>query len=558
MNYKSLPTFIAWRFYLLLSVIILAAMGLLWRVFDLAVLDRHFLQREGDERVLRLVSTPAFRGMIVDRNGSPLAVSTRVYSIWMNPQEFAPSTKEAKALAGMLAISSNQIYTLIEKNKKSKKEFVYLKRGQPPAMAEEIKALHLRGLHTQEEYRRFYPEGEVVAHVIGFTNIDDRGQEGLELAYNNWLAGEPGKKWVVKDRLGRIISNVRVMQDQRPGHDLQLSIDRRIQYLAYRELLRGVAENKAQSASAVVLDAKTGEILAMVNVPSYNPNNRPDKLGERLRNRAVTDSFEPGSTVKPFGISMALESKKITPNTLINTSPGWVKVGRNIVRDHESNAWLSVADIIKKSSNVGVTKIMLNQSPDAYWNLMNNAGFGQQTEVTFPGEQMGSLTHHHPWGQFVYATMTIGYGLSATTLQLARAYLTFTNDGAIKPVSLLKIDAAPKGKQIIEPAVVKQMNAMLEEVVQKGGTAPVVNVPGYRIAAKTGTAHIASNGGYLRNHYNSSFVGFAPVSNPRIIIAVMVSDPQGKTYYGGYVSGPIFSRIMEGTLRLMNVQPDNL
>ncbi len=558
MNHKSLPTFIAWRFYVLLSVIVLAAVGLSWRVFDLAILNRHFLQREGDERVLRLVNTPAFRGMIVDRNGSPLAVSTRVFSVWMNPQEFAPSTKEAADLAGLLGMTSNQIYSLIEKSKKSKKEFVYLKRGQAPSVAGSIKSLHLRGLHTQEEYRRFYPEGEVVAQVVGFTNIDDKGQEGLELAYNNWLAGEPGKKWVIKDRLGRIISNVQVVQDQRPGNDLQLSIDRRIQYLAYRELLRGVAENKARSASAVVLDAKTGEILAMVNVPSYNPNNRPAKMGDQLRNRAVTDTFEPASTVKPFGVSLALESKKITPNTLFDTAPGWFRIGKNVVRDHESNAWLSVTDIIKKSSNVGVSKIMLGQSPDAYWNLMNSAGFGQPTEVTFPGEQSGSLEHHNPWGQFVYATMTIGYGLSVTTLQLARAYLTFANEGRVKPVSLLRVDKEPQGKQIIEPAVVKQMNTMLEEVVQKGGTAPVVNVPGYHIAAKTGTAHIATTGGYMRNHYNNTFVGFAPVSNPRIVIAIMVSDPQGKTYYSGYVTGPIFSRIMEGTLRLLNVPPDDM
>ena len=558
MNHKSRPTFIAWRFYLLIAIVVLAAGGLCWRVFDLSILDRHFLQREGDERVLRMVSTPAFRGMIVDRNGSPLAVSTRVYSIWMNPQEFAPSTKEAATLAKVLELKSKKIYTLIEKNKKSKREFVYLKRGQPPALAANVKALQLRGLHTQEEYRRYYPEGEVTAHVVGFTNIDDRGQEGFELAYKDWLAGEPGKKWVIKDRLGRIISDVQVVQDQRAGHDLVLSIDRRIQYLAYRELLKGVAENKARSASAVVLDARTGEILAMVNVPSYNPNNRPANMGDKLRNRAVTDTFEPASTVKPFGVSLALASHKISPATLIDTSPGWVRIGKNIVRDHESNAWLSVADIIKKSSNVGVAKIMLNQSPNAYWSLMNDAGFGQMTEVGFPGEQSGSLVHHNPWGQFVYATMTIGYGLSVNTLQLARAYLVFANQGKSLPVSLLRTDKIPQGKPVLNPAVVKQMTTMMEEVVQKGGTAPIVNVPGYRIAAKTGTAHIASGGVYLKHSYNSVFVGIAPISNPRLVIVVMISDPQGKQYYGGYVSGPVFSHIMEGTLRLLDVPPDDL
>lgn len=558
MNYKSQPTFIAWRFYLLLAVILLAVSGLMWRVFDLAVLDQHFLLREGDERVLRMESTPAFRGMIVDRNGSPLAISTRVYSVWINPQEFSPSVKEAIAIAKLLKLKSSKIHSLAAKNKKQKREFVYLKRGQAPAIASAAKALKVKGLYTQEEYRRFYPEGEVTAHVIGFTNVDDKGQEGLELAYNDWLAGDPGKKWVIKDRLGRTISNVKEVQSQRPGHDLVLSIDRRIQYLAYRELLQGVTENVARSGSAVVLNAKTGEILAMVNVPSYNPNNRPSRMGELQRNRAVTDTFEPASTVKPFGVSLALESKKISPSTMIDTYPGWVKIGKNIVRDHESNAWLSVADIIKKSSNVGVAKIMMGQSPDAYWALMNKAGFGELTEIGFPGEQRGSLVHHNPWGQFVYATMTIGYGLSVTTLQLARAYLIFANQGISYPISLLRVDKLPVGKPVLNPAVVKQMTGMMEEVVQKGGTAPIVNVPGYRIAAKTGTAHIASGGGYLRNNYNSSFVGIAPMSNPQLVIAVVINDPHGKFYYGGYVSGPVFSRIMEGALRILDVPPDDL
>ncbi len=558
MNYKSRPTFIAWRFYLLLSLIVIAAAGLVWRVFDLAILDSHFLLHQGDERVLRQVSTPAFRGMIVDRNGSPLAISTRVYSIWMNPEEFAPSVSEAQALAKLLGTTSKKIYALIEKNKKLKREFVYLKRGQAPTVAAQIKALHAHGLHTQEEYRRYYPEGEVVAHVVGFTNVDDHGQEGLELAYNDWLSGEPGKKWVIKDRLGRIISDVQVVQNERPGHDLVLSIDRRIQYLAYRELLRGVTENQAHSGSAVVLDAKTGEILAMVNAPSYNPNNRPAKLGEVLRNRAVTDAFEPGSTIKPFSVSLALASKKFTPNTAIDTNPGWMRVGRNIVRDHENCHVLTITEIIKKSSNVGIAKIMLTLSPNAFWQLLSNAGFGELTEVAFPGEQTGSLIKHNPWGQFVYATMTFGYGLSTNTLQLARGYMIFAHQGQRIPVSLLRVDKAPVGQQVIDPKIVKQVLTMMEAVVSKGGTAEVVSVPGYRIAGKTGTAQLAAGGGYQAHHYTSSFVGIAPMSDPRIVIAVVVNDPLGKQHYGGYVSGPVFSRIMEGTLRLLDVPPDDV
>jgi cell division protein FtsI (penicillin-binding protein 3) len=557
-NYKTRPTFIAWRFYLLLSIILIAAAGLVYRVFDLAILDRHFLQREGDERVLRMVSTPAFRGMIVDRNGSPLAISTRVYSLWMNPQEFSPSQKEVRAVAKLLDMPPSKIYALIEKHKKSKHEFVYLKRGQAPSIAAEIKAMHLQGLHTQEEYRRFYPEGEVVAHVVGFTNIDDKGQEGLELAYNDWLAGEPGKKWVIKDRLGRIISDVGVVQTERPGHDLVLSIDRRIQYLAYRELLKGVTENQAQSGSVVVLDAKSGEILAMVNAPSYNPNNRPGNVSQMLRNRAMTDTFEPGSTIKPFSISLALASKKITPQTMIDTTPGWMRVGKNIVKDHQSIGLVSVSEIIQKSSNVGVAKIMLNFSPNAFWQLMNSLGFGESTETAFPGEQNGSLVHHNPWGQFVYATMTFGYGMSANTLQLAHAYTVFANAGKIIPVSFLRVEKAPAGKQVIAPKVVDQIVAMMETVVGKGGTAQIVKVPGYRIAAKTGTSKIAGVGGYKGHHYTSSFVGIAPISNPRVVIVVVINDPQGKQYYGGYVSGPVFSQIMEGALRILDVPPDDL
>lgn len=558
MNYKSRPSFIAWRFYLLLSVILLAVSGLIFRIFDLAILDQRFLQREGDERVLRMENTPAFRGMIVDRNGAPLAVSTRVYSVWMNPQDFAPSFKEAQGLAKTLGMTSKQIYGLIGKNKKLKREFIYLKRGIAPPVASTIKAMHLHGLYTQEEYRRFYPEGEVTAHVVGFTNIDDKGQEGLELAYNNWLAGEPGKRWVIKDRLGRIISNVKSVQEQRPGHDLVLSIDRRIQYLAYRELIRGVSENQARSGSAIVLDAKTGEILAMVNAPSFNPNNRQSKVAEAQRNRAITDTFEPGSTIKPFSMAVALNSKKFTPDTLVDTEPGWMRVGKNVVRDHNNNHVISMTDIIKKSSNVGVAKIMLTLPPDTFWQLLSNSGFGASTEVNFPGEQAGSLVHHNPWGQFVYATMTFGYGLSVTALQLGRAYTMLAHNGVRIPVSLLRVDAPPQGTQVIDPAVVKKLIAMMEAVIQKGGTGQTVNVPGYRIAVKTGTAKIAGVGGYKQRRYASSIVGIAPVSDPRLVIVVVISEPHGKLYYGGDVSGPVFSRIMESTLRILDISPDDL
>lgn len=548
--------FIAWRFYLLFAIITLAAVGLLWRVFDLAILDQHFLRQQGDERVLRLVSTPAFRGMIVDRNGFPLAVSTTVFSAWFNPQELTITEQQAKTLAKLLGMKSKDISAVFKKYKSSKREFVYLKRALSPELAKQIKQLDIEGVYLQQDYRRYYPEGEVAAHVVGFTNIDDKGQEGLELGYDQWLSGEPGKKWVIKDRIGRVISDVQKVQDQKPGHDLVLSIDRRIQYLAYRELLAGVLENQARSGSAVVLDAETGEVLAMVNVPSYNPNNRPARMTDVFRNRAVTDLFEPGSTVKPFSVAVALQSGHFKPSTLIDTYPGWIKVGRNIVKDHEANGELTVAQVLQKSSNVGIAKMVLTLPPDNLWNLLHQVGFGEGTGIAFPGEQNGVLIRHHPWGQFVYATMAIGYGLSVTTLQLASSYSVLANDGVKLPVSLLKLDKPPVGMPVLSPRLSKEILTLMEGVVDRGGTAEKANVPGYRVAGKTGTALLAGVGGYQKHRYTSSFVGIAPVSHPRFIVAIVIHDPQGKHYYGGMVSGPVFEKIMEGTLRIYDVPPD--
>lgn len=540
----------------MLSVIALVVAGLVWRVIDLAILDQHFLRHQGDERVLRLVSTHAFRGMIIDRNGFPLAVSTTVYSAWINPKEFAPKQEQLNALSKLLEMKSKDISTLFKRYQHSKREFVYIKRGFPPDIAAKIKALNIEGLYTQEEYRRYYPEGEVAAHIIGFTNIDDQGQEGLELGYNNWLQGDPGKKWVVKDRLGRIISDVQAVQEQRAGHDLVLSIDRRIQYIAYRELLAGVQQNNAASGSAIVLDARTGEILAMVNAPSFNPNNRPAHRNDNFRNRAITDTFEPGSTIKAFSVASALDSGHFKPMTVINTHPGWIRVGRNIVKDHNNNGAITVKQILQLSSNVGVTKMILSLPPNQLWSLLHRVGFGEITGVGFPGEQCGSLVHRDKWGQFVLATLGFGYGLSVTTLQLARAYMVLANNGIKKPVSLLKIDETPAGERVMDERIAKQMMNMLESVVDKGATGEKANVPGYRVAGKTGTAHKVGQGGYQKNHYTSSFVGIAPLSHPRLIVAVVIHDPQGKSYYGGLVSGPVFEKIMESTLRLLDVSPD--
>lgn len=555
MNQKQQPTYIAWRFYLILIGIGIIVCGLGWRVFDLAIINQHFLRQQGDERVRRLVSSPAFRGMIMDRNGYPLAVSTAVYSAWINPQEVSVNALTDPTLSKLLEIKTKELVADAKRYQKKKREFVYLKRGLSPEIAKRIKALAIPGLYLQQEYKRYYPEGEVASHVIGFTNVDDHGQEGLELLYNDWLQGEDGKKWVIKDRLGRVISDMQVVQEEKPGRDITLSIDRRLQYLAYRELMAGVLQNKASSGSAIILDVKTGEVLAMVNQPSFNPNNRPTKISDIFRNRAVTDIFEPGSTIKAFSIASALDSKHFQPDTIINTSPGWIRVGHNVVKDEHNNGELSVTQIMQISSNVGVTKMILSLPPDQLWSLLHRVGFGEITGIGFPGEQNGSLIKHHPWGAFTLATLGFGYGISVTALQLARAYLVLANDGKKIPVSLLRLTDAPSGEKVMDATVAKQMLSLMEAVVDEGTGHPA-KVPGYRVAGKTGTAKMVGENGYQKHHYTSSFVGIAPASHPQFVVAIVIHDPQGKQYYGGDVAGPVFKNIMEGTLRIMDVPPD--
>ena len=552
--------FIPWRFYLILVLIAIASIGVIWRVFDLTILDQTFLRRQGDERVLRLVSTHAHRGMVLDRNGYPLAVSTKVFSAWMNPLEFAPTKEDTAKLGELLGMKPKQLTAFIKRYQDSDKEFIYIKRALSPQVAAQIKALQIPGLYLQEAFKRYYPEGEVTAHVIGFTNVDDRGQEGLELAYNEWLEGDQGKKWVIKDRLGRVISNVQMIQKQQPGRDIVLSIDRRIQYLAYRELLAGVQENQATSGTAIVMDTHTGEILAMVNQPSYNPNNRSAGVSEMLRNRAVTDTFEPGSTIKAFSVASALDSGRFKPDTVINTYPGWLRVGRNIVRDVHEKGPMTVTQILQKSSNVGVTKMILALPPNQLWQLLHRVGFGDVTGIGFPGERSGSLAKREVWGAFTLATLAFGYGVSVTPLQLARAYSAIANDGVKLPVSLLKVDKPPTGERVMTSKIARQMQLLLESVVNKGGTAEQASVPGYRVAGKTGTTVKVKAGerGYDKHRYVSTFVGMAPLSQPRIVVAVVIHDPRGKYYYGGQVAGPIFERIMEGTLRILDVAPDNV
>ncbi|HVY53963.1 MAG TPA: penicillin-binding protein 2 [Gammaproteobacteria bacterium] len=548
--------FIAWRFYFALGIIAVLISALLCRVVYLTLIKQSFLRNEGNARTIRVVDIPAFRGMIVDRNGNPLAVSAEVFSVWTNPQEFTPSVTSLRFLHKNLAINPTELQKNLAKEKAKGREFSYLKRGIEPEVAEKLKQQTIPGLYLQREYKRFYPEGEIMAHILGFTNIDDRGQEGLELAYNDWLQGVPGKKVVVRDRLGHVVSDIKLLQDQKPGKHLTLSIDRRIQYLAYRELMAGVQENKARSGTVVVLDAKTGEILGMANYPSFNPNHRQAGKKENYRNIAITDVYEPGSTIKAFSIACALDSGKFKPDTVIDTYPGWIKVGHNVIHDISNYGAITVSQVVQKSSDVGTTKMVLTLPPERLWELLHKVGFGELTGVEFPGEQPGSLVKHPVWSPFVFATMSFGYGMSVTPLQLARAYSVLANEGAKMPVTLLKKEDAPSKETVMEPRIAKQMLSLLELVVGKGGTGSAAQVPGFRVAGKTGTAKIAGVHGYQEHRYESSFVGIAPVSNPALVIVVVLHDPQGKHYYGGEVAAPIFSRIMEGALRIMNVEPD--
>lgn len=546
------------RFWVLITFLLLAVAGLIWKMVHLSVINRAFLLGQGEARASRVVDIPAYRGVILDRNGEPLAISTPVDAVWINPHELKATPQTIQRLATLLKISPTEL------NKRLKgsghRSFIYLKHGVSPAVGDQIRALNLQGLYFQREYRRYYPEAEVTAHVLGFTNLADQGQEGVELAYNKWLAGIPGKRQVIKNRLGDIISSVSILRQPQPGHDLALSIDRRIQYLAYSELKAGVEKFNAASGTAVVLDCKTGEILAMVNQPSYNPNNRSVDADGRYRNRAVTDTFEPGSTIKTFSLLTALLSGKYSPNTVINTAPGWFMVQNKKVQDeHHHDPLIDLTTVLQKSSNVGVAKVILSLPQHALWTTLHRAGFGELTQVNFPGERSGLLVDRAVWPPFALATLSFGYGMSATVLQLAQAYAILATNGVKYPVTLLKVNQPVQGEKIFEAKPTKQLMGMLEAVLKAGGSAATYGkVPGYTVAGKTGTTRLVEKYGYAKHRHNSLFVGIAPASNPRLVIAVMLTDPKGKYYYGGETAVPIFSRIMGGALHLLNVPPDDL
>jgi cell division protein FtsI (penicillin-binding protein 3) len=536
--------------------ILAAGAGLLaWRAMDLTLTHKDFLQEQGDARFLRVVTMPAHRGMIFDRNGEPLAVSTPVDSVWADPSELAAQRDRWPALARLLGMKTEQVHRLVAG--RMDREFVYIKRHVHPELASRVRALGITGLGLRREYRRYYPTGEVAAHMVGFTNVDDVGQEGIELAYEDWLRGTPGSKRVVRDRLGQIVEDVESIRAPQAGRDLDLSLDRRIQYLAYRELKAAVKRHRARAGSLVVLDVATGEVLAMVNQPSYNPNSRGGRNAARCRNRAVTDVFEPGSTVKPFTIAAALELGTYGPDSVIDTSPGFFQVGRYTVRDFRNYGAIDVRTVLKKSSNVGASKIALSLAPERLWRTFSDVGFGTETGIRFPGEATGILTDYSRWGEVNQVTLSYGYGLSVTALQLARAYGVLGADGELRPASLLRVAEAPPGRRVLSRQNARQVRRMLEGVLAEGGTGVRARVPGYRVAGKTGTVKKIAEGGYAEDRYVAIFAGVAPASRPRLVVVAVVDEPGSEQYYGGQVAAPLFARVMAESLRLLAVPPDD-
>ncbi|GAB4223706.1 MAG: penicillin-binding protein 2 [Gammaproteobacteria bacterium] len=523
----------------------------------LTIVDQQFLQGQGNARTLRVVSTPAYRGIITDRNGQPLAISTPVTSVWVDPQMFSATELQFLQLAKLLSYRPIELAKLIKQA--GQREFLYLRRGLNPQLAASVKQMAIQGVYLQKEFRRFYPDGEVTAHLLGLTDVDDNGQEGLELAFNDWLQGTPGKRRVLKDRLGHIISEVSRISEPKPGHDLALSIDRRIQYVAYRELVEQVKRYNAKSGSVVVLDVQSGEVLAMANVPSYNPNNRPKHHDGRYRNRAVTDLFEPGSVIKPFSIASALVSGKYSAHTPIDTSPGWFSLNGNLIQDIRNHGKMDVTGVLKYSSNVGVSRMVLSLPPENLWNLLRKVGFGERTSSGFPGERSGSLEQHRRWRPFVLATLAFGYGIAVTPLQLADAYTLFARHGRKLPVTFLKVQNKPEGKQVLNQSVADAVLMMLQHVVEdEDGTGKNARIPNYHVAGKTGTARLLGPQGYLKDHHIASFVGIAPATEPRLVIAVVITDPRKKAYYGGLIAAPVFKHIMAESLKILNIPPDNL
>ena len=543
-----------------MSLFLVGLGGLFARSVYLQLFEHEFLEEEGKARHLRVVEIPAHRGMILDRNGELLAVSTPIHSVWANPLEALQSHKVIRNVALILSMDADNLIKKLQSKKN--RQFFYVKRHIDPQQAEKLKQLDNQGIHLKREYRRYYPTAEVTSHILGFTGIDDNGLEGIELAYEQWLRGQPGSKKVIKDSYSRIVEDVEALSIPEPGKDIVLSIDKRIQYIAYRELKAKLSKHRAVAASAVLLDAKTGEVLAMANAPSFNPNNREGYGRSTYRNRAVTDVYEPGSTIKPFTIASALESQRYSQNTIINTAPGMYKIGEFTIRDHRNYGSLTVSEIILKSSNVGATKIAQTIPAQELWSTFSSIGIGHSTESGFPGEVSGHLKSFHDWHKVEHATLSYGYGMSMTSLQLARAYTVLASGGRLLPISMLRRSDEDVKKQqipaIFSPQTVDKVVTMLTAVVSEQGTGSRAAIPGYSVAGKTGTVHKSSKGGYEEDKYISVFAGMAPASDPRLVLVVMVNQPSSGAYFGGEVAAPIFSKIMGGALRILNISPDKV
>ncbi len=531
------------------GLVILAA-----RAAYLQVLNSDFLQDQGNARHSRLVKDNSHRGMVLDRNGSPLAVSTPVDSVWAHPPTLADERRSWPRLAAAVGMSVRELGQLLSKNEE--REFMYLKRHVAPEFAERVMALKIPGVALQREYRRYYPLGPVAAHVVGFANIDDQGQEGIELAHDSWLRAVPGTKRVLRDLQGNAVEITESVALPKPGKDLVLSIDRRIQYLAYRELKLAVEQHNARAGSAIVLDARTGEVLAMVNEPDFNPNNRGDLRSQTFRNRAVTDLFEPGSTLKPFTVAVALESGKYSPNTVIDTTPGLIKVGDRTIRDTHNYGVLTVAGVIEKSSNVGASRIALSLNKKSMWEMLTSVGFGKPSGIKLPGEVSGLLHASSNWVPVEQASISFGYGISVTPLQLAHAYTVLANGGETMPLTMTRRDGAVSGERVMSISTARRIQSMLELAVSRQGTGAAAQVADYRVAGKTGTVRKLTATGYSDEKYVGWFAGFAPASDPRLVMVVAVDEPRQGGYFGGEVAAPVFSRVMAGALRLLDVAPD--
>lgn len=557
MNYAAHPgvalKFDGRRAGLTLTLVLVVFSGLLARAVFLQGVHHEFLQQKGDQRYSRVIDLPANRGMITDRNGDPLAISTPMESIWVSSESEEALLAKSREVARLLKMDQAELEHRVRDTTNA---FFPLKRQIPPDVAAKVMELRIPGVIQKREYRRFYPAGPELSHLLGFTDADNKGAEGVELAFDQTLAGTPGAKRVIKDRAGHVVEDVQSISAPQQGRDLALSIDGRLQYLAYRELKAAVATHRAKGGAIVVLDAQTGELLAVSNLPDYNPNDRDRLTGKELRNRALTDTFEPGSTLKPLTIAAALETGAWHPDTVVQTAPGVMTVGTATIHDAHPNGALTVAQVIQKSSNVGAAKIALSLKAEVMWDMFNTVGFGVVPQSGFPGEAKGRVRPYQSWRPIEQATMSYGHGIAVSLYQLVRAYTVFASAGELKPPSLLKVDGPVQGRRVLSETTARAVSDMLETVVQPGGTAPRGAVPGYRVAGKTGTAHKQQGGGYARDRYVSSFVGYAPASNPRLVIGVMIDEPTAGEYYGGTVAAPAFASLMAASLRALGVPPD--